>query len=1046
MPHTVATLRSMEHAHQAYILTLDGIPICFTTDSSGELTGSGASSYIGRAESDLGETVGGRTMVAGLQVPDVLEFGGDTDSLGLGRTTARFSVLMDATTYQYLSAAGEEPTEMLGRLAPTDDPAPASVVGVTVRSRYLGLEYIGSSGERRMFPFLVGETLQGYDHHGDTDGATVPAMVSQRPLVHEGRLCALYRVYRDPSSTSVSNSDAWPSLSNYSPIWVGKMRDAGTMTAGGRISIECTGFESLLERNMATGASQVFGVTPEFQSNTGVDDQVAIFFGSGPQYTSSDTFTASAVYEGRDWTTLSGDTRDTIRDALDTLIQNTAIGSGTDYETGEDYFEAVDNAQAGINNSQQIWVQRDEFTSPGGFPFFFMEMRIAMHRRRWLALGYDPEQQDVDSVYGTETQKDIKFIKLSAGDAWVPRTNAPAMGEVPGKGYYVGVFTTVKVGVEGSSDESGLYGAWDNDGSPRHFDPLFEGVDFVNVIKPEGGQVLRMDTEAALLPQPHVAFSGAIDGTDCDAAGYFLIRGKIRKAEGSTDDQSLIIQDETEQAVIARCSWIVYNDLFADVGSGVEPALYIEELEDPRKFGYPFRPLQGDWATLELQAVQLHTYATGAINPEPAAQTLSAMLRSTGTSTGPNGAGVIDQGDNSGSSSGWYGDILSAEMGLGIPDALLPSGATIASAFNDMPNGNSGPLSRCRISYEGSFSSTDALRALLEPRGLRVGFDGAAFSFYRLRDESHADATVTILESDLYGTLGDPTSVYPRQNARALAPVDAWEFAYADQKHEVRAKDPGATVRRGDNRQQVNGRGLLAPEYYADNPDAAPLGYLWKDEARVLFGQQEAAFRARRHGKVTVSVSRPKGQDLYPGTLVILSNPWVWSDDGTQGVSSVVGRVISVSHHTRSGHCDAEILVFEGQWQFPPLYAPTLWIEAVASSTSLTIATSSDFAMGGGSTAGWTQPEWSTGSGGDLVASLWRMLPDGTWTEVDTAEVSSVNATTVTLGTALTSLPPDNCRTMLLTLAPIDDQPAWAQEIYSAIGVQGDNTNCRRFV
>ena len=445
-------------------------------------------------------------------------------------------------------------------------------------------------------------------------------------------------------------------------------------------------------------------------------------------------------------------------------------------------------------------------------------------------------------------------------------------------------------------------------------------------------------------------------------------------------------------------------------------------------------------------AVQLHTYATGAINPEPAAQTLSAMLRSTGTSTGPNGAGVIDQGDNSGSSSGWYGDILSAEMGLGIPDALLPSGATIASAFNDMPNGNSGPLSRCRISYEGSFSSTDALRALLEPRGLRVGFDGAAFSFYRLRDESHADATVTILESDLYGTLGDPTSVYPRQNARALAPVDAWEFAYADQKHEVRAKDPGATVRRGDNRQQVNGRGLLAPEYYADNPDAAPLGYLWKDEARVLFGQQEAAFRARRHGKVTVSVSRPKGQDLYPGTLVILSNPWVWSDDGTQGVSSVVGRVISVSHHTRSGHCDAEILVFEGQWQFPPLYAPTLWIEAVASSTSLTIATSSDFAMGGGSTAGWTQPEWSTGSGGDLVASLWRMLPDGTWTEVDTAEVSSVNATTVTLGTALTSLPPDNCRTMLLTLAPIDDQPAWAQEIYSAIGVQGDNTNCRRFV
>ena len=1041
MPRDVATLRTMEHATQAFILTMDGLPVAFTNDNTGELAGSGASSFIGRAESDLGETVGGREIREGLVLPESLEFGSLEDSLGLGRTTVRFSILLDDTTGPYFAQSGEG-DEMLGRLAPTDDPAPASVVGVTVRDRYLGLEYVGANGERRMFPFLIGESLAGYDHHGDTDGETVPTSVSQLPLVHEGRLVALYRVYRDPSATFTTGSLAWPSLSNYRPIWVGKMRDAGKRSAGGRRTIECTGFESLLERNMATGAADPFELTPEATPTAGVDDQVAIYFGSGPQMEADGTLTARNTYEGRDWTTLSGSTREEIRSALATLIANTQAGTSTDYETGEPTFDSVANADAELDNSCNFLVRRDERS---GTPFFFVEMRVAMHRRRWLALGYDPEQQDVATLYEMEDQKDVQFEKLRAGDPFEARPNAVLMGAVPGSGYYMGIFTTVRLGDDGV-EGGGTAGSWDNGGANRYFSPLFAGADIVKVLKPEGQQVLRLTGNPVLLPQSHLGFSGSIDGTDCDAAGWFLVKGKIRRAEGETDDQSLIVSEEVDQAVIARCSWVVSDDLFADIGSGTSPALYVEELEDPRKFGYPWRPLDRDWATLELEAVQLHSFATQAINPEPMAQTLSALLRSTGTSTGPDGVGVIQQGSNAGASSGWYGDIFSPEMGLAIPDALLPTGSEIADALDDMPEGSTGPLSRCRISYEKSFSSLDTVRALLEPRALRVGFADGRFTLYRMRDASPSQATVHILESDLYGQMGDPTSVWPHQEDRALAPVDAWEFEFADKKHEVRAKDPGAATRRGDNTPTVNGRGLVAPELYGDDPTNAPLGSAWKQEARLLFGQTEARFLGRRHGLVTLPVSRPKGQDLMPGTIVTVSNPWIFAADGTQGVSGVVGQVVRVVHHTASGKCDADILVFEGQLQPPPHYAPAVRIWRVVSSTNLSIATQSNVPSSQNQKSGWERPDWATGGGGNARGALIRQLPTGAWSLVGTAEVSHISGNTVVLATPLTGMPPDGARTMMLVPDVMASQPEWFQEVYSAVGIQGDNTRTRRFI
>jgi len=73
------------------------------------------------------------------------------------------------------------------------------------------------------------------------------------------------------------------------------------------------------------------------------------------------------------------------------------------------------------------------------------------------------------------------------------------------------------------------------------------------------------------------------------------------------------------------------------------------------------------------------------------------------------------------------------------------------------------------------------------------------------------------------------------------------------------------------------------------------------------------------------------------------------------------------------------------------------------------------------------------------------MLPDGTWTTVGTAEVDRISGNTIILATPLTGMPPDGARTMMLVPDVMASQPEWFQEVYSAVGIAGDNARTRRF-
>lgn len=1076
MPHTVEQLRTREGRDVAYILLIDGIPYGFVTAHShevngqprSELVGSGPNSFIGRAEADAGETVGGRTLLEGLQIPMGFDLGdidlSGTSPASLSRSVPSFSFLLHPECADYFMRGGFEPEEMLGHLPASTDPAPATVVGVQVRDRHIGLECIGPNGERRMFPFIMGQNLPGYEHFGDTDGFLVPASVTTRPVVHEGRPCALYRVFRDASAASTANSDAWPSLSNYEPIWFGKINAITRYQPGRRTKIQCLGRESLLEKTMGAGGATPFNINPEFTTSPGVDDQVAIWFGSGEQIQPDFEFqTVGDTYEGRNWTTLSGSTPLEIRANLDDLIQDTVIGSGTDYNTAGSPAGGVQGINAGFQPGHpSIFIRKDVNNV---LPLFFAEMRVAMHRRRWLALGFDPEQQDVepDNSYGLTDTHQIRFRKLDAGDVYEPRPGGGGpMGVVPGTGYYAGIFNTIRLGAEGPPTSTSSYAVWDNNGSNRYYDPIFVGVETPTIINTTPGQVIRMATTVPLLNQPHLHYSGSIDGTPCNAAGYFKISGKIRRAEGSTDDGTLVVDNEAEAVVIARCSWVqAPNTLFADIGGGVTPALYVEQLYDPRKFGYAFRPLDRDWAATEVKMQQIFTWASASDGIERADQTLSALLRSTGTSPGQVG-GVIQQGVNDGTSGGWFGDVFAASMSLGIPSSLLPSGDELTELMSTaLPEGIGGELVRCRPVFEKPFSATQVLRALLEPRNIGVGYSGSGFRFFpRAYTPSPEEAEHHISESDLYGQMGDPTDAYPEQEGIGfrLHPVDRWRFGDGGRggvfgtrngsgAFEQRALDETAKFRMGGRTVEISDIGLIKNELFTGDVDAVPLGARWKNEVRDLFGHQEARFRTSGHYVVTLKVNPVLGEQLHPGTVVTVSNPWVFSPTGEQGISGAVGRVTDMRWNSngRQGYT-VDVLIMGGDGRPTPHFAPALWIESVNSSTELEIATSSDFTMGGGSLRGWTRPEWSNGAGGNLIGALMRMLPDGTWTVVGTAEVGSVNETTVSLATPLSAMPPTMARTMMLVPDVMANQPAWAQEIYSAVGIQGDDTRVKRFV
>lgn len=1073
-----------------YVLFIDGIGVAFTSETpcTGTITGSGAQSWIGRSEAVLPffEVTGQRTVKSGLVVPETIDFGGDPKGLGLDRSTVTFQIVdQDDTVAALFATEGVDPDILQERLPPGTTSLGTSVSAVgpislntgalNPRGKWIGLERIGPTGQRRFFHCFPFQGI-GMDHPGDVGDRIPQTPISTTPILHAGRVCTLYRIYADPSISS-DDPDRWITWDEAHTagdlVWWGVMQDSGTYTGNRVWSIECYGPEALLEKGLGQITSPAsYKIRSTLGYEAGVNDQIWISFAQdGRRFAlddGGDPFDAPLLkFEGRQWTTLTGNSKDELIPEIDDLIKDTAAGTGTDYDTANDFYDAWEGADdapgfnAGLDGglSGGFWVRKNWVSDPVGNTQArsYGVMYVAMHRRVWMTLGFDPILQDLPDEEAMEKGTDVYFRKLQQGELFSPGDDEAAE-VVPGSGYYLAMFHTVGVGA-GTGNNSEYYGYYDNDGNARYFSPLFEGDEAPVVLNQDGSQQIFLDGGSdspfwegqPTVPRTSDAQTG---GTDTELARWFAVRGKIRVATGSTDDGTIVVEDEVDRIAVCDASW-QEGDHYGEVstGGGLGPALFIQNFHDPRLFGFNHRKLKSDWVgTVDgddaLTIAPLHTYTFGHGKPIEWAHLLfPVLLLSTGTSEGFDAplseGGVLDLGANSMTGVTSTGDVELADLGLGIPHQMVAPFSEISKEFAKQAGGLNGDLNRMRLCYAGPFQSRDAIEAILKPRRLVVGLHGKKYGVYRYEQFSPDDVDVVITEGDLYGTPGDPTTVIPSQAIRAHGAIDGAKISYgvepggsAQLEHRQSAIDYGSRWRRGDLIEPLNGQGLLPVEWLQGTDHE---GKEWQLLFREEWGVRAPRFFSKRHFVIEdLKISRPKGQDVMPGTRILLSNPWPLAPDGTYGLNNRLGVVIGVSINTRHHYTSARVLVY-GDVDFPPHFAPFVYVTNIAGATLTydVAGTRSGYAINECETErGWTRPDWTTLTAAGVVR-LWYQTPTGGWTTAGTGTVSSINtlASTITLTGALSAEPPPNTYTMILVFEDLPDQSAtfWGHDVYAPV-------------
>lgn len=247
---SVAELAAQTYQDVGYVLFIEGWAIAFTDRH--ELAGAGSSSWIG----DEAHVGAGRTVVLGLEPPQSVKLAvGMLDSGMLLDDDATFTVV-DREGHLIGFALDEEGDPLIQRLAPTDEPAPATLIGaggdsVTIHGRHVNGEAIGGDGERRLFQVLPGDPLPGLDHAAfnapEGEAGLRASVVRDGARWLEGRAVALYLIRRDPGTGAWAPWDE-QHASGYSRLWWGTLRAARAQSRAW--TFECEGPSSWLRRTL----------------------------------------------------------------------------------------------------------------------------------------------------------------------------------------------------------------------------------------------------------------------------------------------------------------------------------------------------------------------------------------------------------------------------------------------------------------------------------------------------------------------------------------------------------------------------------------------------------------------------------------------------------------------------------------------------------------------------------------------------------------------------------------------------------------------------
>lgn len=580
MTASVADLRNRKHAECAFLWVPDGLPYAWVTDHS-TISASGVNvaallgSGVGTWSDTLPSSIGPRTILRGLVLPTFHEsFDVKTGLLDNSQVTIKL-VDFDGVLNDLLATEGKDADVLSEDIQPGTAALGTSVViqgsgTVNPRGRHIGLERIGPSGERcyfSCFPFTRIGPHHPVNIFGPQGEGPPPIPISTEPLVFTGRWCALYRLYKDPNATGVS---AWPDLQEQYDagglVWWGKMMDRGSVDAERVWSISVEGPASFLRK---TCNQWSFSWKPFNADVTLSDDERLV----GIEFLTTNESTTTAELEVRNsigflaaqMLSATGD-RDTWVAELNSLLANVRDGTLTDYgpDGNLDDFHGSD---VSLDADGSVRVLRpDEGDSVNGA----IECRIVVHEKVWRTFGFDPPLQDtsVDEV----DEFHVRFKRISQGQN-VSATLPESGGSTPGANYWRVYTHSAAIGqhfvpgnaARGTQGHTGLI----NHGSPRLFSPIHTGeMTILPENIPSGGIPLRLSIDTPFLEgQPTAPFREAseVNGTPCNRAGYFVVRGKRQPATVTVDGQvfdkdgnavnAADVESEDEYQVI-RASWV----------------------------------------------------------------------------------------------------------------------------------------------------------------------------------------------------------------------------------------------------------------------------------------------------------------------------------------------------------------------------------------------------------------------------------------------------------------------------------------------------------
>lgn len=1014
------TLAAAEFQEIAYFFVIEGWSIGFTNK---EALAGGAGAWIDP------ESTNGRRVITGLELPETI-----TLEIGLLESGLPIN---DSATFGLVDTTGEIVAFMrdLGdgevvyeRLAPTDSPAPATLIGaglsVDLHGRQIDGEQIGAAGERRMFQIFPDGGMPGYDH------AAIPAQdptlrlstVQDAAQWLEGRPCALFILRRDPAS------GLWPSWSaqhaeGFALVWWGTLRAASAEAFVW--SLECEGPSSWLRKTInanRVAAWSSLQTLMDLRTDPGnVENEVALCL----RYLPSDDWEGFQVRCHKEsYLTLSPalQTPSALAAAINAFVQTAAGTLGPD-----DTFSTYD--QAGVVTFTEEGVKiTASLENPGLSRAASLEVR--MHEKVWTRIGWDMilqarEWGDISSEYELKVSSGGWGGFSPVGYGWTP-DGAPA-------GYHTGWFTTLPAGMTWA--EAGTH--VDGDGVARLYRPVNPGG--VQLLYPEGQQRLFMgyggetpynEGQLARPPADKVLDSGA-----CTATGFLAVRGLYR--ESLESDAEMVYH-------LAKVSWAADEHSYGADADSMALA-WLERWLDPRVFGAGNDALDRVWASNDLEFVPVAVLGYNLDAPDLAHVVLLRLLLSTGTAAyaadsyeGDPGA-VLSPGLNASSSAAspyLAGDDMEiADLSLGIPSALI-DWQSFVDAAEALPGGVDGTLARTRIALIGPTDSQELIQQVLSPRGWCFTLAGGRYGIFgRGKPLSIDDAEVSITTADI---AAEPEATPPFETVsfRPLEPVDLIEVEYGGNQLgdgetktlRVQARDPRAQLRRGNATVNVDGRTLL--------PDGK-----WSLEFSALWGDTLARWYAEPHALVTVDVKGHTGRSLWPGTVIRYTSPWPPGRDGAYGMTGRVGRITKTTLNTQTLTKTIEVLVQAGdplsRRRFGPLARLVDGVEdseARDDGESLFCYADAWGTGGASDVRAFAEPAW-LGVGGVLACIVWQSWDGLTWEATATLDAVSVDEGASSIQYSNLTGKIWERRYGVIAPAPFEDQDpaAWPRAIFGVV-------------